>query len=71
MLRNDRSQDFTGAGAGANRGRGLDPSITIINMWRAPTSSAKIHVLPFRLKSFAKPEMASQNRHKKLRWVVW
>ena len=34
---------------------------------RAPTSSVTIHNLPVGLKSFAKPDMASQNRHKKLR----
>ena len=35
-------------------------------IWRAPTSSATIHNLPLGLKSFAKPDMASQNRCKKL-----
>ena len=37
---------------------------------KLPTSSATIHKLPFGLKSFAKPDMASQNRRKKLRRYI-
>ena len=37
-----------------------------INNWRVPTSTSTIHNLPFGLKNFAKPDMASQNRRKKL-----
>ena len=36
-------------------------------VWRAPTSSAPIHNLPYGLKGLAKPDMAWQNRRKKLR----
>ena len=38
------------------------PSKQQSNKWRAPTSCATIHSSPFGLKSFAKPDMASQNR---------
>ena len=38
--------------------------------WRASTSSAIIHSSPYRLRSFAKPDMASQNRRKKLRRFI-
>ena len=39
------------------------------NNWRTPSSSATIHNLPYGLKSFAKPDMSSQNRRKTLRRV--
>ena len=39
-------------------------------MYAALTSSVTIYSLPFVLRSFAKPEMASQNQAKKLRRVV-
>ena len=42
------------------------------NILRAPTSSATIHNLPYGVwvRSFAKPDMVSQNRRKKLRRVA-
>ena len=40
------------------------------NSWRAPSSSATIHNLPYWLRSFAKPDMTSQNWRKTLRRLV-
>ena len=37
---------------------------TLLETWRAPTSSATIHNLPFGLKSFAKPYMAPPKRRR-------
>ena len=38
--------------------------------WRAPTRSATIHSLPYVLRSYAKPDMALQNRRKKFRRCI-